>query len=312
MSKKTKMINPSNHTIGLTDRNRSRLGGPSLALNSNWNPFEILRELNGGDASADPNKALRDAVADRLTPISLMYQMQKQQMLGWVWEQLSKEHFYDVAIQSEEKHINKRLGISYVYLLLIRDYIGPYSRSTVRDSLELVKGAGLQMRTASGGMQCAHQVLGELALDGIRLYLLPILDINVRRCLMYCSAAVTKARSEVNKLDNVIEKYGREKYKQLANIVLNTPEMSNFRIYEKLYRLFEDSINPSLIFNDSPVPADLRAGMKIILKEYSLKLKSEYRVRNRNIHVPTKKWVEEMVIKGFKEKLPVLDVGIEP
>lgn len=119
--------------------------------------------------------------------------------------------------QSESKHFGKRILVTYLYLLILRELS---LRGALPDGSALSVPMTLQANKGHGENQCAHQLLGELTVGGRHIYTLLGLTKLERRSIIYCTSAVSDIHKSYNFVDGYIEKNGRDYYTHLANRII--------------------------------------------------------------------------------------------
>jgi hypothetical protein len=145
--------------------------------------------------------------------------------------------------QSAVNHGKKRVMITYVYLLILRDL---KLRGALPDGPAVSIPMTLQ---AKGGVtrdnQCAHQVLGELSVGGRNIYTLLGLTQLERRAISYCTSAVSDIHKSYNFVDNFLEHAGRPGYVNLANHILREGHagraLPNLTIFNGVIAIFKNA-----------------------------------------------------------------------
>lgn len=101
---------------------------------------------------------------------------------------------------SVTSHARKRIIISYVYLLVLREL---RTQSLIAADAQLkVTPATLQAKRSSAPNQAAHQLLRELMVDNGALYRLDGISPEIKKTLVYCSSATSDINAEFNRADN--------------------------------------------------------------------------------------------------------------
>ena len=119
--------------------------------------------------------------------------------------------------QNDRNHGKKRIGLTYIYLLIIQRLVQDGRLPVGRFEAAPMS---LQAKGSHGHNQAAHQLLGELTIAGQHLYSLPGLTFDEQRALTYCTSAVSDIHKLYNFADNYLETWSRPAFVTLANDIL--------------------------------------------------------------------------------------------
>lgn len=202
--------------------------------------------------------------------------------------------------KNQSNHVGKRFMLTYIYLLMIKHLL-----AVGRLNVEPVKLAPmtLQAKGGKGGNQGAHQVLGELTVGNDPLYHLPGLTKAELRAIVYCNSAVSDIPKAYNFVDNLLEKEGRESYKNLADAIVKaaTP-MPNTDIWNTLMTIFLDACDQSKNKTENDLPGPQRGSfpeMQTILAAHVTQLLTLNARRDKLTRVGIDKWMSNIEAGGF-------------
>jgi len=209
----------------------------------------------------------------------------------------------------EKTHCKKRIGISFIYLMILQDLVERFPVQVRGAECALTTMATLQTKSGSGPTQAAHQVIGELQLGGVYLYNLLFLNPRERKALVYCTAAVSVIDRAYNIADFNLEQFARPAFLQLAvRVQMGEPIMAG-NLWGNIIQIVIDSCAPAIervktLFNN-----DLAENRRYnttqfeiakILEGYKSAALEALDQRNRVEQFSTNDWIGLILRGGFK------------
>jgi hypothetical protein len=153
------------------------------------------------------------------------------------------ERFKVIRNQQVDNHATRRIGVSYIYLMILRELrirncirVGA-PLDIVRPTLQSCRG------NQADHTEGAHQLLRELACDDVCIYLLPGLTPEEKAALVYCTSTVTVVPSVYNTVDGLIEVQIADDFLALARLVVSEQPPDNSMLWDRLLEAFCDAVS---------------------------------------------------------------------
>lgn len=213
------------------------------------------------------------------------------------WPSQDKVKFAVRARSDNDRlHAFRRIGVSYIYLLLLKN-IG-------RCPTEGSQGASVQARSGDGVTQGAHQLIWELTVDRANIHELGGLNDRQKAAAIYCASQVSVIAAVYNKADNYIEKTARPKFLKLAQDVVLGNLQDRAEIWRDLIVLFADACSEGLTWADSCIENGLKVDenevIKNILVQHRVDVLSLLSRADRVAHRDVDFWLDKIVRGAFR------------